>query len=473
MKMEAVAQRPSLLSRPLGVGLAIFAVIIVWSLQPVGHLMVVLLTILALLFLSLKRPVWAMAALLVSQLTFPSHMVDTPFGITISLRLLLLLLIGLIIWRFRKQVELGPHAKRVIIPALIWLVISVISNVVHSDFDYAFKGFRNMIVGLLIIIYLMAVTRNLKDLKILCGVAFIGITASAVIGVLQHYQFLGADVIARVSGITESKLELMLVLPVAILTVLGILLSRGLKNMVPLLLVSAVIMGLALYFTYTRSALLALILGVMALVTLLLSRIRGEIILIIVLIGVGFIEVSGVMSDQYLGGRDIAGQQESSVARKVLWQAGLAIAMDNPILGIGGDQYRTVAPQYASSVDPALLRWEEKRYWGYRTLGSEEPHNDFLAVSISAGIVALVAYLWLLMAAMRNVFDSYRRSDKRFIKGLSIGLAAGLISYGVNVFYHNGLATLPLLWMLVGFSAAIAKVAAGKQKQKAINKYGS
>jgi len=465
-KMEITTRQPSLLYHPVGVGLAIFLLTIGWILEPAGHLMVVLLTVLVLLFLGLKSPVWAMAAVVVSQLTFPSHMVDTPFGIAISLRLLILLAIGLILWRFRKQIELGPKARRVIIPTLVLLVISTIANMTNSNFDFAFKDFRNMLAGLLIVIFLAAVVRNLKDLKTLCGVAFITVTVSAIIGVLQHYQFLG-ELVSRVSGISESKLELMLVLPVVILAVLGVLLYGGAKRMRPLLGISVVMMGLALYFTYTRSALLALALGVIALVIFLLRRIRGEIILVIILAGVGFIEVSGFMSDQYLGGRDIATQQESSISRKILWQAGFAIVQDNPILGIGGDQFKTVSPQYASSVDPTLLRWEQKSYWGYRTLGALEPHNDFLTMSISYGVMALVAFLWLFMATMRNLFDSYRASDKRFIKGLSLGLAAGLISYAVNAFYHNGFATLPLLWVLVGFSAAVARLAAGRQNQEA------
>ena len=464
--MEAVARKPSLWYGPVGVVLAVFMVITVWSLIPADHIMIVLLAVLVLLLMGFRRPVWAMAALLVSQFTFPSHMVGTPFGVDVSLRLLLLFAIGLVLWRFRKQVELGPKVKRVVIPAIILLIISVAANIFNSEFGFVFKDFRNMFSGLVIIIFIPAVVRNLKDLKILCGVAFVVITASAVIGVLQHYQFLGAETVSRVSGISDSKLELMLILPVALLTVLGIFLSRGLRNRGLLLVVPSVMMGLALYFTYTRSALLALALGAVALLIFLLSRIRSEIILVVVLVGVGFIEISGVMGDQFISGRDIGVQQESSISRKILWQAGLGIVQDNPIIGIGGDQYKTVSEQYISAVDPDLLRWEEQRYWGYRTLGTLEPHNDFLTVAISYGLVALAAFLWLFMAAMRNLFDAYSASDKRFIKGLSVGLAAALIAYAVNVFYHNGLVTLPLFWIIVGFSGAVAKIAVRKKQIK-------
>lgn len=466
--MEIAVQRRSLLDQPVGVGLATVMVIIVWGLDLVGQSTAVLLAILVLLLLGLRRPVWAMAAFLVSQLTLTSYMLNTPFGITISLRLLVLLLTGLELWRFRKQIELGPQARRVIIPTLILLVISTIANLVNSEFDFAFKDFRNMLVGLLAIIFMTAVTRNLKELKILCGVVFVMATASAVIGLLQHFGLSGTGPVDRVSGMAESEMELSFTLPITLLTVLGILLSKGVKDIRPLLGVSVLMMGLALYFTYTRSALLALALGLIALIIFLLTRIRGEIMLIIVLVAIGVIEGTGFMGDQYLSGRNEISQQESSISRKILWQAGFGIVQDNPFMGIGGDQYKTVSQRYISSIDPTLLRWEEQQYWGYRTLGSLEPHNDFLAVSIYYGVGALIAYIWLFMAAMRNLFDSYRATDKRFIKGLSIGVAAALISYAVNAFYHNGLATTALFWVIVGFSAAIGKVAMGKLNRKAV-----
>ena len=162
-------------------------------------------------------------------------------------------------------------------------------------------------------------------------------------------------------------------------------------------------------------------------------------------------------------------QQESAIARQVLWQAGIDIALDNPVLGIGGDQYTRVSPQYADSVDPALRAWEEEQYWGYSTLGSDAVHNDFLYIWVSYGTLALVAYLWLFIAILRNFLDSYQMSRRRFIKGLSLGLAAGLVAYGANAFYHNLMTTMPLLWILAGFSLATAKLAVKRNSRMQIS----
>jgi O-antigen ligase len=459
--------------------LAIIATVMVWAFSPVSLTTVVLLAVAILLLVGLKRPVWALAALLVSELTLTSYMVGTPLGFSISLRLLLVTLIGFILWHSfaHRQIKLGPGARHVIIPALIFLGLTVIANLVNSGFDYIFKDFRNMVVGILIVIFLPVVTRSLKDLKLLCSVVLIGIIASSVIALMQHYQLLRMDEASlipgsivgmqgRVSGMAEQALYLAFTLPVIALAAVGVFLTKGGNNRTKWLLgASVVLMVGALYFTYTRSALLGLGFGLLTLPFFLMTRIRWQIILPVFLLGLVLIEVTGIMGSQYLTGREQAVQEDSAYERKVLWQAGIAIAWDNPILGIGGGQFRTISPQYASSVDPELMK-QQATYWEYRTLGNVEPHNDFLMVWVSYGTLALLVYLWLYIVVLKNFFDSYRASNIRFIRGLSIGLATGLIAYMANAFYHNCMVSTPLLWILAGFSLATSKLAWKKASSK-------
>jgi O-antigen ligase len=292
---------------------------------------------------------------------------------------------------------------------------------------------------------------------------------------MQHYQILGMgeatlipDILAigesRVPGISEEALYLAFTLPVAALAVLAVSLAKKDNTGTKWLLgFSFLLMGLALYFTYTRSALLGLGFGLLALPLFLKTRIKWPIIIIVFLLGILLVETTGVLESQYLGGRGEAEQEGSAYERQVLWEAGLAIVSDNPILGIGAGQYRIVSPQYASRIDPAMMRIQET-YWEYQTLGSRDPHNDFLTVWVSYGTLALVVYLWLFIAVLRNLFLAYRMSKQRLIKGLSIGLSTGLVAYMVNAFYHNCIAAMPLFWILAGFSVAVAKLALDSSK---------
>jgi hypothetical protein len=480
MTTNAITKKPRFFYRPQGIALAILALVAIWALSPASPSTVAIIAIAILFFLSRIRPVWAMAALLFSQLTVTSFMVGTPFGFQISLRLLLLILTALILWPsfLRRQVEFGPKARRLLIPASILVGLSTAANLFYSGFDYAFRDFRNMAVGLMIILFLPAVTRNLKDLKILCGVAFVGITASAIIGLAQHYHILGttettlipgflqnsSDGQHRIPGMAETELELSYVLSTAILAGLGIYLSKGVNlSSKRLLVLSIALMVPALYFTYTRSATLAVALGLVALALFLKTRIKGSLIMVVLLVAVIVIEVTGATAGLHFQGRAQGTQEESSLARRVLWQAGMAIALDNPLLGIGGNRYRAISPEYATSVDPSLLEWEERQYWGYTTLGREAIHNDFLHVWVSYGTLAFAAFIWMLVAVLGNFLESYGISKKAFIKGLAIGLAAALVAYAANSFYHNVMRTLPLLWLLAGFSLVTAKLAIKNQ----------
>lgn len=478
--MQAVATQPRLSHRPIGIALIILTAIVLWWLFPGSLGTLALLATVALLLFGFRRPVWALAALLVGQLTITSYMVSTPI-VPISLRLILALLTLALTWQMfgQARMDVGPRARQLVVPIAILMVVSLASNLLNSSFDFAFRDLRNMIVGLLIVLLVPAVVRNLRELKILSAVAFVAITASAAVGVMQHYGVLGmgeATIIPgflglttegqpRVPGMAMTELEFSYIVSAGVLAVAGMFLARGVgKGHRKLLFLSAALMMPALYFTYTRSALLAVALGLGALIVLLKTRIRGEIVLAGVIALLLFIETTGVLGGVYFeSGRAESVQEESSLARKILWQAGIEIALDNPILGIGGDRFSSVSGQYSESVDPTLLEWEESQYWGYSTLGNEPVHNDFLYMWVSYGIVGLVGYAWLVFAIMRNFMASFRAAKKPFIRGLAIGLAAALVASIVNAFYHNLMITLPLVWILGGFSLAVAKLAAAQK----------
>jgi O-antigen ligase len=81
-----------------------------------------------------------------------------------------------------------------------------------------------------------------------------------------------------------------------------------------------------------------------------------------------------------MSGRSAEIQTDSTISRIILWQAGTNIALNNPLLGIGAENYITESRQYQSKVDSDLIAYEKRGFWGYRTLGNEPPHNDFINV---------------------------------------------------------------------------------------------
>jgi len=477
MKAATLGPKANFLFRPKGIATAICIIVVAWAIMRSNLMMAVFMAVIVLFIIGLKRPLWALTAVLVAQLTITSFMVATPF-MTISLRLLLICVTLLLLREpiARREVDLGPGARTLVIPMLLFIGISIIGDMVNAvGFDYIFKNARNLLTGLLFIILLPAIVYNVKQLKALCSVLLLVTIASAIIGVLQHYNIFGMgqatllqgfmNVLGRVPGMGETELELAYILPATFMVIGTVFLCRGIKSHDRrLLLIPALPIVMALYFTYTRSALFALACGVISVFFFMKTRIKWQIIMIVIFLLVGYLGTSDMLGQAYLGGRSERGQEGSSVARAILLQAGVAIAIDNPIFGIGGGRFKEVSPEYAYKVDEALIGWEANRYWTYRTLGNDEPHNDFVTTWLSYGSIALAVFFWIHLLIIRNYMIAYRTAKNRFVKGLAVGLAAAFITYVANSFYHNLLATLPLLWILAGFSLVTVKLAAGDRK---------
>jgi len=506
MSTATIKPQGSIVSQPRGITAATIVIIVLWGVLQWNLSAFTFLGVAILFILGFKNPLWAVAAIIISQMTITSYMVATPL-VDISLRLIMMLLTLYIIRGSlaRKEVDFGPHARMLIIPMVVLVIIGFISNMVNPlTFDMTFRSFRNLFVGLLFIILLPAIVENTRQLRILCSIVLIVALASAIIGIFQHYNILGMSQatlldpyetanltatdpnlvqdmtdqqitaapelptqLGRIPGMGETELELAFIFPVIIMIALTVFLTRGIssKNR-NLILIPILPMLLALWFTYTRSAVYAVGIGIISILLFMRLKIRWEIIMVIMTILVLIVEFTGLLEGTYFGGRSESVQEQSSVARDVLWQAGVAIALDNPIFGIGADRFMEVSPGYAYRVDPALIAWEQDRYWQYSTLGNDEPHNDFLMMWLTHGTPALIVYVIIYFIIIYNLMYAFRNSKNRFVKGVAVGLAAGIITYIANSFYHNLLDTLPLLWIIAGFSLVTAKLTHQEKTRK-------
>jgi len=129
MNVEKVIQKPNFWYSPAGKITAIGGIVILWTFMRGNPTTLVLGSIAILFLFGLRRPLWALVALLLSQFTITSYKVDIPF-FSISLRLLLLLItVFILIPAFReKQIELGPQARKLIIPILC-ITVSVLLRI--------------------------------------------------------------------------------------------------------------------------------------------------------------------------------------------------------------------------------------------------------------------------------------------------------------------------------------------------------
>jgi O-antigen ligase len=177
---------------------------------------------------------------------------------------------------------------------------------------------------------------------------------------------------------------------------------------------------------------------------------RKVIFAILLVLGAGFLLYTNMVGNRYSQGFN---EESSAAGRLVLWQAGAMIAMDNPIFGIGQGRFIEVSEAYSSEVDVNTVEG------AMGALGMEQVHNDFIRVWVSFGTPALLVYLWVFIVVFRTFYYGYRRSSSVFIKAIAFGGCGALMAYIVNAFSHNLMDSVPLLWILAGFSIAVTKLA--------------
>lgn len=416
-----------------------------------------------------NRPVWAMAALLVGQFTASNAMMPIAGETIISIRFLwtiLAILILIPVLQMKGGIKLGSRTRNILIPAAIFYILATVSNAVNLDTTSTYQYLRTGVTALAIIFFLPAVVRSEKDLKLLAVVILITCTISALAAVMQHYRHLGlplwtlsgdADAIhrGRTPGLAEGAINLAYMLPVAILPIFSVFLTKGIGRGAKIVLpVLALVMTMGLYFSYTRSGMYSLAPGLLVMVFLLRGRMRKILLLVSVVLIIGFLGYINLTGNRYSEG---FGEESSAAGRLVLWQAGAFIALDNPLFGIGEGKFIEYSQLYSSEVEQSnVVRIEN-------VLGKEEAHNDFIRVWVSFGTPALIAYLWVFFVTFANYAHGYRQSKSPFVKGIALGGFAALMAYIVNSFTHNLMDSVPILWILAGFSAVVVKLAEAKK----------
>jgi O-antigen ligase len=427
-------------------------------------------------FLLFQRPVWALASLIIGQLTTNNFMIPVGGGL-VSVRLIwtILALVLLVPVLVKKGgTEFGSRARRIIVPAIIFFFVATISNVANTESSYTLQYLRMIVNWATLLILLPAVVTNEKDLKWLALVVLITGSVSAVFALIQSRGgFLGVPAHAlygiydasesyyRVSGLSESAVQLGFNLPVIMLPMLAFFFLKGVNwRFRKLIIVLVTIMLVALYYTYTRTGIYALAPGLLVMGILMKGKPKKSLLLVLVLVFAAFLIFVNTQGNRY---SQWFGEEGSANGRLVLWQTGIKVAVENPILGIGGNNFREASLAYASIINPNLMKLEGTD----DVLGVYQPHNDFISAWASYGTMALLAYLWMFISIFRNFLEAYRNSSTRFLKVLSLGCIGSMVAYIVNAATHNLMETSALIWIFAGLSIAVTKLMLSKRPSEA------
>jgi O-antigen ligase len=321
------------------------------------------------------------------------------------------------------------------VPLGLLALVGAISTITSPNPASGLVDTVKLATVVLMIAVLNQVCRTERDAKVVLVAAIASTLAPLAVALYQgalgtglHY----SDGFGRATGTFNHPN------PFAIYLCFSILMLVGLFRFVhgrTRLAVTALTVGctIALYFTYTRSAWISTVVGLLAIAAFSGKKIVGFLAVGIVVAGLAIPSVASRFADL-----DETVTQSGAAANSLVWRFeywGQALTLtDDPLLGSG-----------LSAV---------------RVEGSEEksPHNDFIRVFVETGILGLFAYLWFLLRGAFVVAAGRRGTDRTSLwYGVVLGFGGVFAAYVLLSVVSNVITQLVLLWYLAAYaSLAIA-----------------
>lgn len=203
--------------------------------------------------------------------------------------------------------------------------------------------------------------------------------------------------------------------------------TRVSEGKIPLLLFTFFV-SVAVFNTFSRSAYLGL-LASFCVISFFQERKLFLIVLLLIVFSPIYMQSSVLeritLTVQHLHPRLVL--DPSAATRLIIWQEGLKIFLDNAIFGTG--------------------------YWTTRWLLKAEAHSQYLAILIEMGVIGFSLFCWLIVRMFTSAVNLMKKANTTFLKSLSLGYTAGLISILVTCFFSETLESFRMigpLWFITG-----------------------
>ncbi len=432
-----------------------------------GLNMLLFATELLLVVAGVRRPIWIVAALVMSEMTAANFVHD----VGISNRVLLAALsVPLVMPHLASRIDIGPKAKLTVGLALMFVAITTAVNLSESQDTYVFDFLRYIAIATYLMVLIPACVRDRDDVRDLCALLFGIVVLSMVVGLSQHWSdgrgtpmyevvphagAVGesfASWESRLLGLSDNPIQSGNVLMIAGLFALGVVLYSPMQTSTKRwYAIVLLMMCAASYYTYTRSWAIAMVPAMASIAMLYRGKYKKEFFMLILVLGAGLWYWSDMKSSRYTA---TAENDSSAAARPVLWTLGLQIAYDNPWFGAGHDSFLDLSKEYTNTVPDDLLELQGAR----DVIGKYTVHNDPINTWLSWGFFALFVYVALSIVIGKNFFDAFMVTQDPLLKGLALGGLAAVLGYHTNSLFHNFLDSSLTFWVLGGFSLVMLKL---------------
>jgi putative inorganic carbon (HCO3(-)) transporter len=214
--------------------------------------------------------------------------------------------------------------------------------------------------------------------------------------------------------------------------------------------------SVALILTFSRGGWIALAVAIAVICFFSWRQRRSSLkvpIAILVILAMIYVPFHSLISARMLG--DDKGSAESRIPLNKL---AFRMIGDNPLLGVGANNFTVVMPRYLTSE--------------FRSEFLYTVHNTYLLIWTEIGIAGLLAYLAFLLGTLCRGWQCWRFGDP-WLSPLALAFMAGIAGHmlhqGVDIFSDRPIQQL--LWLVAGLLAAMSRIGKGdREHNSAVNR---
>lgn len=353
----------------------------------------------------------------------------------------------------KRQSTVHGRVDRSLAPMLVaYPTLIALSVLYATNRELALNEVVIVVQGLLLAVYIIHIVKRRSDVlfvvaMIAIGPIFQGVLAIGAFGPLANVNLNRIRDLLTPNGRTVGSFGspnvlggyLTLVIPVAV-SLLVATSSRVLKLTAAL---SSSLGLVALVLSQSRGAWVGATISITVLLIMLHRRRLLAPVLVLgialgfvaVLIGFGALVLTRIQSPD----------NGAAVSRIALMDLAFSVIAERPITGVG-------ANNFAVSLGPYLTP-------DFTGSWVSTVHNKYLLVWAEAGILGLLAWVWMVLASVRTGFATWKRRLEG-LGTLSLGLALGVVGVMIHAFgeIYHGRPDVHMLYIVIGLILAINRI---------------
>lgn len=353
-----------------------------------------------------------------------------------------------------RQAAPSPWLLRNSLPPITYLTIVGLSLFLARDITLASFYILMLLQALLLYMYIIYAIRMRKDVRFVVVMLLVGLALQGLIMIAVRFTGFELDIASvstrihgdfglRGGGTIGSPNGAAGYLVLLLAPALGVLLGRW-GWQLKWLAAFAFGLGLvALLITQSRGGWAAFAVSVALFYAL--AWYRGWLSPKVHLAALAVLLLFAAVSQDDIATRLSADDRGAAYSRVPLMRLAFQIIQDNPLLGVGANNFAVVLKQY---VTP-----EFSREWIYTV------HNQFLLVWAETGFVALAAFLWFLATVLRRGWRVWKLGDpllSPLVLSFAVAIVGHMVHMSVDIF--NGRPHVQTLWLIAGLITAISNI---------------